>query len=372
MHKLRVMTVFGTRPEAIKMAPILQRLEMDDHYESIVVITAQHREMLDQVLDLFTISPDIDLNLMKTDQSLASLTASIFTHLDPVLQDKKPDWLLVQGDTTTVMAASLNAFYHQIKVGHVEAGLRTDSKWEPFPEEINRRIAGTIADLHFAPTTWAKSNLLREGIPSSRVHVTGNTIIDVLNQIKIKPMPVKIDQFLAQKGIKNDQKKLIVVTAHRRENFGTPLENICAALRALADQFKDQIEIVYPVHMNPNVQNPVHHMLDGINNITLLPPLDYLSLIHLLMHAYLILTDSGGIQEEATGLKTPCLVLRDVTERPEGIQAGILKLIGTNRGTIIKEAARVITDHAIHQAIADIANPYGDGNAAEEIVSLLI
>jgi UDP-N-acetylglucosamine 2-epimerase (non-hydrolysing) len=371
MNIIRVMTVFGTRPEAIKLAPVIQQLEKDPRFKSIVVVTAQHREMLDQVLDLFKIKPDHDLNLMRDDQSLASLTAAIITHLDPVLEKFKPDWLLIQGDTTTVMAAALTAFYHHIKVGHVEAGLRTWDKWQPFPEEINRQVAGVIADLHFAPTEWAKNNLLREGIDEQIIKVTGNTIIDALSQITTLPMPKNISTLLREKSILENGKRLIFVTAHRRENFGEPIQSICAAVKNLADTFPDSIEIIYPVHLNPNINKPVHALLDNIPNITLLPPLEYVSMVHLLKHAFLILTDSGGIQEEATGLGIPCLVMRKVTERPEGIDAGVLKLVGTSTETIVNEATAILSDDSIYQSMTHATNPYGDGKTSEKIVRSL-
>jgi UDP-N-acetylglucosamine 2-epimerase (non-hydrolysing) len=371
MHSVRVMTVFGTRPEAIKLAPVIQQLKADKRFETQIVVTGQHREMLDQVLEIFSIQPDRDLNLMKQDQDLASLTASIFTHLDPVLTEMKPDWLLVQGDTTTVMAAALNAYYRQIKVGHVEAGLRTGDKWQPFPEEINRRIAGVVADLHFAPTPWARDNLLKESVPEANIKVTGNTIIDALQQITQKPAPDHIQQFLDEKQIHKSGKKLIVVTAHRRENFGEPIKAVCLVLKTLAERYKNEIEIVYPVHLNPNIQRPVNTLLSEIDNITLLPPQEYLSLVHLLKNAYMILTDSGGIQEEATGLGIPCLVLRDVTERPEGVEAGILKLVGTVTVTIVSAAEILLTDPKTYASMAKAANPYGDGKAAAKIVSHL-
>jgi len=372
MGLIRIMTVFGTRPEAIKLAPVIHQLEKDPRFKSIVVITAQHREMLDQVLDLFNIKPNRDLDLMRDNQDLASLTASIFIHLDPVLKEFKPDWLLVQGDTTTVMAATLAAYYRRIKIGHVEAGLRTGDKWQPFPEEINRRVASVTADLHFAPTEWARNNLLREGIAANLIKVTGNTIIDALTQITAFPVPKEIKDLLEKKGILSGKKQLIVITAHRRENFGTPIKNICAALQSLADRYRERIEIIFPVHLNPNVNKPVHKMLNNIPNITLLPPLGYLSLVHLLKHAHLILTDSGGIQEEATGLGIPCLVLREVTERPEGIDAGVLKLVGTETDTIFNESAHLLNDQSAYQAMAQAANPYGDGKAAIKIVKRLL
>ncbi len=372
MDLIRVMTVFGTRPEAIKLAPIIQQLDKNPRFKSILVVTAQHREMLDQVLDLFKIKPNRDLDLMRANQGLASLTASIFTHLDPVLEEFKPDWMLVQGDTTTVMAATLAAYYRRIKVGHVEAGLRTGDKWQPFPEEINRRVASVTADYHFAPTEWARNNLLREGIANDLIKVTGNTIIDALTQITALPIPKEIEDLLGKKEILSGEKQLIVVTAHRRENFGIPIKNICAALQSLAKKYKDKIEIIYPVHLNPNINKPVYELLSSIPNITLLPPLEYLSLVHLLKHAHLILTDSGGIQEEATGLGVPCLVLREVTERPEGIDAGVLKLVGTDTNTIINNAAHLLDDQSAYQTMAHAANPYGDGKAAIKIVETLL
>ena len=372
MSKLRVMTVLGTRPEAIKLAPVIQRLAADERVESIVVATAQHRKMLDQVLRLFNIHPKRDLDLMREDQSLANLTAAIFTNLDPLLAEYQPDWLLAQGDTTTVMASALAAFYRQVRFGHVEAGLRTGDKRQPFPEEINRRVAGVVADLHFAPTQWAKENLLREGIPENLIRVTGNTIIDALDQIRKLPMPAEIEKLLSSKKILNGERGLIVVTAHRRESFGEPIREVCGALKVLAEKFGDRLELVYPVHLNPNIQQPVYEILGNLPNVTLLPPLEYLPTIHLLMHAKLILTDSGGIQEEATGLGIPCLVLREVTERPEGVQAGVLKLVGTSSKKIISEASLLLQDEQAYQKMAHAANPYGDGHAAEHIVSALL
>ena len=372
MKRIRVMTMFGTRPEAIKMAPVVQQLTHHDAFEPIVVATAQHREMLDQVLALFNITPERDLNLMRKDQSLAELTAAIFTHLDPVLAEYQPDWLLAQGDTTTVMASALAAFYRRIKFGHVEAGLRTGDKWQPFPEEINRRMAGVIADLHFAPTQWAQDNLLREGVTQAQIKITGNTIIDALNQIRQKPMPAEIEKLLEEKKILSGKRELIVVTAHRRESFGEPIREICTALKEIAQKYKNKIEMVYPVHLNPNIQQPVREILEGVSNISLLPPLEYLPLVHLLMHAKLILTDSGGIQEEATGLGKPCLVLREMTERPEGVQSGVLKLVGTSREKIVREASHLLEDKAAYQAMAHASNPYGDGQAAEKIIAELL
>ena len=372
VNKLRVVSIFGTRPEAVKMAPVVKALAANPQIESKVIVTAQHREMLDQVLSLFQITPDLDLNLMKPNQNLADLTADIFTSLDPILKDMRPDWMLVQGDTTTVMAASLLGYYNRIHVGHVEAGLRTGDRWQPFPEEINRRVAGVVADLHFAPTEHSRQNLLREGVPDWRIAVTGNPVIDALNEISTRPAPPEITAMLAEKGIRAGGRKLILVTAHRRENFGQPIEAICAALRALAEKYADSIHLIYPVHLNPNIQEPVHRLLDGIANITLLPPLEYLPLVHLQRNATLVLTDSGGIQEEATGLGVPTLVMRQTTERPEGVDAGVLKLVGTDTDTIVREASRLLDDNQAYQAMSHAANPFGDGHAAGRIVQAVL
>jgi UDP-N-acetylglucosamine 2-epimerase (non-hydrolysing) len=367
---LRILSVFGTRPEAVKMAPVVQQLKRTPGIESFVCVTAQHRQMLDQVLDLFAISPDIDLDLMREDQSLAQLSAAIFSKLDPVLADYTPDWVLVQGDTTTVAITALLAYYHRIKVGHVEAGLRTLDKWQPFPEEINRRVAGVVADLHFAPTDWARNNLLHEGVPDKQITLTGNPVIDALQVVAAQPEPKSIISLLNKLDIRKNGKKLILVTAHRRENFGDPLENICAALKQLAS--RDDVEIVYPVHLNPNVQEPIYRLLDGILHVTLLPPMDYLPLVHLMKQATLVLTDSGGIQEEAPVFGIPVLVLREVTERPEGVQAGSLKLVGTDVKKIVDEAALLLDDPTEYAKMSMAVNPFGDGHAAEKIVQALL
>lgn len=374
MKPLRVLSVFGTRPEAVKMAPVVQKLACTPGIESLVCVTAQHRQMLDQVLDLFDIVPDIDLNLMRPNQSLASLTSAIFTSLDPVFEDLRPDWVLAQGDTTTVMATALLAYYHRIRFGHVEAGLRTGDKWQPFPEEVNRQVAGVVADLHFAPTEWSRQNLLREGIANQKIRVTGNPVIDALQVVASQPAPPDLERLLVQIGLNRagSGKRLIVVTAHRRENFGQPLEDICAALRSLAETYGESVHLVYPVHLNPNVQEPVYRLLSRIPNITLLPPLDYLPLVHLLRRASLVLTDSGGIQEEAPGLGVPVLVLREVTERPEGVEAGTVRLVGTGREKIIAESRLLLDDPAAHAAMAQAVNPYGDGQAAGRIVEALL
>jgi UDP-N-acetylglucosamine 2-epimerase (non-hydrolysing) len=350
------------------MAPVVQRLAQTPGIESLVCVTAQHREMLDQVLNLFDITPDVDLDLMQPDQSLAQITAAIFTHLDPVLKDLKPDWILAQGDTTTVMATALLAYYNRIKFGHVEAGLRTGDKFQPFPEEINRRVAGVAADLHFTPTEWSKQNLLKENIPAAQIRVTGNPVIDALRQVADKPMPVEIARLLESFG----NARLILVTAHRRENFGQPLENICAALKTLAETYGDQIRIVYPVHLNPNVQNTVYPRLGKVSNITLLAPLDYLPMVHMEKHASLVLTDSGGLQEEAPGLGVPVLVMRAATERPEGIAAGTVKLVGTDSARIVAAARELLDDPLAYEKMARSVNPYGDGHAAERIVQALL
>jgi UDP-N-acetylglucosamine 2-epimerase (non-hydrolysing) len=325
--------------------------------------------MLDQVLGLFGIRPDVDLDLMRADQSLAELSAAIFTGLDPVLAEVKPDWVLVQGDTTTVAVASLLAYYRRIRVGHVEAGLRTHDKWQPFPEEINRRVAGAAADLHFAPTEWARRNLLREGVPEAAILVTGNPVIDALRAVARQPEPGQVTKLLKKLRV-GVARRLILVTAHRRENFGAPLEGICAALRELAA--RGDVEIVDPVHLNPNVQEPVRRLLDGVAHVTLLPPLDYLPMVHLMKRAHLVLTDSGGIQEEAPAFGVPVLVLRAVTERPEGVEAGVLKLVGTDPRRIAAEASRLLDDPAEYGRMAKAVNPFGDGQAAQRIVRALL
>ena len=369
-RKLKILSVFGTRPEAIKMAPVVRQLKDTPGIDSCVCVTAQHRQMLDQVLELFGISPEYDLNLMRDNQSLAELSAAIFTHLDPVLAAYKPDWVLAQGDTTTVAVTSMLAFYRRIKFGHIEAGLRTHNKWHPFPEEINRRIATATADLHFAPTEWSRRNLLRENIADEIIVVTGNPVIDALNYVSQQTEPGQIKDQVQQLGImKGGPKRLILVTAHRRENFGQPIEDICRAIRELAE--RQDVEIVYPVHLNPNIQEPVNRLLKNVPHITLLPPLDYLPLVHLMKHAALILTDSGGIQEEASAFGVPVLVLRETTERPEGIEAGILKLVGTETGHIVGEATRLLDDPSAYAEMAKTSSPYGDGHAAERIVEAL-
>jgi UDP-N-acetylglucosamine 2-epimerase (non-hydrolysing) len=313
-----------------------------------------------------------DLDLMRPNQTLAGLTADILRAIDPVLETEQPDWVLVQGDTTTVMTAALAAFYRGIKVGHVEAGLRTGDKRQPFPEEINRRIAGTLADLHFAPTQLSRQNLLREGVEDSHIVVTGNTAIDALQQISQKPAPQEVSKLLQKLGMTEGRRRLVLVTAHRRENFGTPIEDICAALKELSKRYHGTVQFVYPVHLNPNIQEPVHRLLGADPNIHLLDPLEYLPMVHLMKAAAFVLTDSGGIQEEATGLGKPTLVLREKTERPEGVQAGVLKLVGTDTQRIVSEAANLLDDDRAYAAMAHTSNPYGDGQAAGRIVKALL
>ncbi|MDF1520713.1 MAG: UDP-N-acetylglucosamine 2-epimerase (non-hydrolyzing) [Brevefilum sp.] len=370
---MSVMVVFGTRPEAVKLAPVIQELQKyPEQIELWTCVTAQHREMLDQVLDAFEIKPDIDLDLMRHDQNLSDLTARIFSELDPVIKKIKPDWLLIQGDTTTVMTAAILGFYNQVKIGHVEAGLRTHDKWQPFPEEVNRRIAGVVADLHFAPTENNRENLRREGISDDIIKVTGNPAIDALRIISEQTAPPEAVSILDRAGVTLGKRRLVLVTAHRRENFGQPIKDICKALKQLAQNFRDDITLIYPVHLNPNIQKPVYEILSGIENIILLEPLDYLPLVHLMKKAALILTDSGGIQEEAPSFGVPTLVLRERTERQEGVHAGTLKLVGTNTEKIYSEAKLLLDDPNAHAKMAGAVNPYGDGYAAQRIVKALL
>jgi UDP-N-acetylglucosamine 2-epimerase (non-hydrolysing) len=365
---LRALSIFGTRPEAIKLAPVLNLLKQTPAVESIVCITAQHREMLDQVLGLFEIRPDFDLDIMRPAQPLAELSAAVFRGLEPVLEEVAPDWVLVQGDTTTVMCAALLAYYHRVKIGHVEAGLRTGDKFQPFPEEVNRQVLGVVGDLHFAPTDWARDNLLREGIPAERIVVTGNTVIDALLEMVTRPVDLSTGPLA---GV-DDSQQIILVTAHRRENFGDPLERIFKALRSIATAYSGKATLIYPVHLNPNVQEPAHRLLGGVPNIRLIEPVDYLSMVHLMTRAHLILTDSGGIQEEAPALGKPVLVLREKTERPEALQAGTSVLVGTDSERIVRETRRLLDDPQAYAAMARAVNPFGDGHAAERIVAALL
>lgn len=384
----KVLSIFGTRPEAVKMAPVIKELERyPDKFESVVCITAQHRQMLDQVLDLFDIHPNHDLNIMKPGQDLYDITSNVLLGLRSVLLEEKPDIILVHGDTTTAMAASLAAFYQQIPVGHVEAGLRTNNKHSPFPEEINRKIVATVADLHFAPTDTARENLLREGGDPRSIHVTGNTVIDSLlmtvNKIRNCGLGESIatemvERFTSLKNVisrlqlPSPVSRLILVTGHRRESFGQGFESICRALVEIATAHPDT-DIIYPVHLNPNVQEPVLRILGevGLPNIFLIEPLDYLPFVYLMERSFMIITDSGGVQEEAPSLGKPVLVLRETTERPEAIAAGTVKLVGTDTKRIVSETRRLLTDPDAYRCMTAAHNPYGDGKAAARIVSIL-
>lgn len=350
------------------MAPVIEHLRRAGGVETRVCVTAQHRQMLDQVLELFGITPEVDLDLMEPNQDLAGLTSAVFQRLDPVLREFQPDWVLVQGDTTTVMAASLLAFYRRIRVGHVEAGLRTGDKWQPFPEEINRRVAGVVADLHFAPTTRARDNLLREGTAADRVSVTGNPVIDALQAIARRPYDPGRGPLA---GIPLDR-TIVLVTAHRRENFGEPFERIFSTIRSLAEAYRGEVHFVYPVHLNPQVREPAHRILGDSPHIRLIEPLDYQPMVYLMQRCRLILTDSGGLQEEGPALGKPVLVMREVTERPEAVEAGTARLVGTEPDRIRREVMRLLDDPEAYAAMAHAANPFGDGRAAERIVAFLL
>lgn len=369
---MKVLTVFGTRPEAIKMAPLVHALANDADFEAKVCVTAQHREMLDQVLKLFEITPDYDLNIMKPGQDLTDITCRILEGLKGVFADFQPDVVLVHGDTATTMATSLAAFYHRIPVGHVEAGLRTGDLYSPWPEEANRKIAGHLAMYHFAPTENSRQNLLKESIPDSHIFVTGNSVIDALLWVRDKVMG---DQHMMEKLGANypfidPNKKMILVTGHRRESFGGGFERICHALAEIAQAHPD-VQVVYPVHLNPNVSEPVKRILHDIDNIILISPQEYLPFVYLMNHAYLILTDSGGIQEEAPSLGKPVLVMRDTTERPEAVDAGTVRLVGTDTQKIVNEVNRLLTDDAEYHEMSRAHNPYGDGHACQRILAAL-
>lgn len=352
------------------MAPVIKELRRHkDQAESVICSSGQHREMLDQALRLFDIVPDFDLRLMQPDQSLAQLTARLFAGLDNVMKETKPDWVLAQGDTTTVFVAAIVAFYHGVPFGHVEAGLRTGDRLRPFPEEINRRLADIVADLYFAPTERSRRALLAEHVPDADIHVTGNTVVDAL--LAIAERPYSWDE----SPLKNlDQNgRIVLITAHRRESFGTPFRELCLAIRELAQQFaKDGVQFVYPVHLNPNVRGPVMDILSGLPNVRLFEPLDYLSIVQLMRRSTLILTDSGGIQEEAPSFGVPVLVMRETTERPEGVEVGVVRLVGTDRGRICTEVSRLLRDEKERQTMVTEVNPYGDGRAAERIVSAIL
>lgn len=368
--KIKNLIIFGTRPEAIKMAPLVQEFKKHTEFETKVCVTAQHREMLDQVLDFFQIIPDYDLNLMKPNQNLYTLTADIITELKPVLEDFQPDYVYVHGDTTTTMAASIASFYSGAKVCHVEAGLRTHNKRSPFPEEINRQVAGRICDYHFAPTEQSKINLLTENIKSQDILVTGNTVIDALLDSSGRVQEIKNEEIEFLKTIVNPEQRLILVTGHRRENHGQGFINICEALKEIALVHSD-VQIIYPVHLNPNVQKPVHDILSGISNIQLIDPLAYPAFVWLMTKAYMIVTDSGGVQEEAPSLGKPVLVMRDTTERPEAVEAGTVILVGTNKDKIIQEAESLLRDTQRYSSMSALHNPYGDGKACERIVNFI-
>ncbi len=373
MSKKKVLTVFGTRPEAIKMAPLVHALEADERFEAKCCVTAQHREMLDQVLELFEIVPDYDLNLMQPGQSLNDITARILLELKPVLQEFKPDVVLVHGDTATTFAASLAAYFEQIAVGHVEAGLRTGNIYSPWPEEGNRRLTGALAKFHFAPTCTSKQNLLKENLVEQDISVTGNTVIDALLMVQEKIYnDVKLNKKLrSQFPFLDEERKLILVTGHRRESFGDGFERICEALAITAKQHPE-VQILYPMHLNPNVREPVNRILSGLENVHLIEPQQYLPFVYLMTCADVILTDSGGIQEEAPSLGKPVLVMRETTERPEAVNAGTVKLVGTDIDKIVSSLHVLLTDNSAYQEMSFAHNPYGDGKACQRILNRLV
>lgn len=369
----KVLIVFGTRPEAIKMAPLVKMFDRNSETKCKVCVTGQHRSMLDQVLKLFEITPDWDLNIMQSGQDLTDITNKILLGMRPILKSWCPDIVLVHGDTTTTFAVSVASYYEKIQVGHVEAGLRTGNIYSPWPEEMNRKITGSIAAYHFAPTLRAKQNLLNEGICNSTIQVTGNTVIDALQEALsiIRKNPNLEGQILQQLLFLKENRRIILVTGHRRENFGVGFENICTAIRKIATFYPDVL-VVYPVHLNPSVQEPVHRILGDAENIYLIEPLEYLPFVYLMSRSYLILTDSGGIQEEAPSLGKPVLVMRDTTERPEAVDAGIVKLVGTNSNYIVNATEQLLTDNNYYQTMSEAHNPYGDGQACERIVLSVI
>lgn len=368
-EKVKIMTIFGTRPEAIKMAPVvLELFKHSDKIQPIVAVTAQHREMLDQVLNLFKIKPDYDLNIMSEGQTLFDITSKVIAGLDEVLKDAKPNMVLVHGDTTTTFAGALAAYYHKISVGHVEAGLRTGNKFSPFPEEMNRKLTAALTDLHFAPTTTARENLLREGVDEKNIFVTGNTVIDALHET-VKASFKFSDDLL--ENIDYQNKKIILVTTHRRENLGEPMRQVYKALKKLIQDFSD-IEMIFPVHKNPKVRNVVQEELGGLPQVHLTDPLDYEPFANLMNRATLILTDSGGVQEEAPSLGKPVLVLRDTTERPEAVAAGTVKLVGTKMAEVYQEARLLLTNKIEYDRMSEACNPYGDGQASKRIVQALL
>ena len=371
--KIKNLIIFGTRPEAIKMAPLVKEFQKNTHdFETKVCITAQHREMLDQVLDFFEITPDYDLDLMKPNQNLYTLTSDIITGLKPVLEEFNPDYVYVHGDTTTTMASSIASFYSGAKVCHIEAGLRTFNMQSPFPEEMNRCVTGVVTNYHFSPTETSKKNLLTESKAEESILITGNTVIDALlySVAKIKSPEFKDCEVQTLKNLIDSDKRLVLVTGHRRENHGQGFLNICKALKTIAEENKD-VQIVYPVHLNPNVQKPVYELLSGIENINLINPLSYPAFVWLMEKSYLIITDSGGVQEEAPSLGKPVLVMRDTTERPEAVDAGTVLLVGTDSDKIITEASLLLKDSEAYQKMSALHNPYGDGKACERIVNFI-
>ena len=368
MKKIKVMSVFGTRPEAIKMAPLVKELMKNEHIESIVCVTAQHREMLDQVLEIFDLKPDYDLNIMRQRQTLAGITTRALEGLSDVMAEAKPELVLVHGDTTTTFAGALAAYYNQIKVGHVEAGLRTYDKYQPFPEEMNRKLTGALTDIHLSPTKLAKEHLLLENVPEKDIYITGNTVIDALKTTIEENYKFTVDEL---NNIDFKNKKVIAMTAHRRENLGEPLKNICKAVKRIVEKYEDA-EVVYAVHKNPAVRDVVFDILGNNNRIHLLDPLDLKDMHNLMSRSYLVLTDSGGLQEEVPSMGKPVLVLRNVTERPEGIEAGTLKLAGVNEDTIFDMTETLLTNEEEYKKMAQAKNPFGDGHASERIVEIIL
>lgn len=368
----KILLVFGTRPEAIKMAPIITQLKEDIRFEFKVCVTGQHREMLDQVLKLFSIVPDYDLNIMRPGQNLISITTSILTGVTSILKEYQPDLVLVHGDTTTTLATTLAAYYNQIKVGHVEAGLRTGDLYSPWPEEGNRKVAGALAKLHFAPTETSRENLLLENINKSDIHVVGNTVIDSLLLVNklIKNNPSLAIELNGKMPFVESSNKIVLITGHRRESFGAGFDNICQAISDVAKEFKDVL-FVYPVHLNPEVQKPVNKILGNISNILLIEPLDYLPFVYLMDKSYIILTDSGGIQEEAPSLGKPVLVMRDTTERPEAVAAGTVKLVGTNRNNVYSNLHQLLSNTSVYTTMSKSHNPYGDGHSSQRILDII-
>lgn len=370
MSKINVLVAFGTRPEAIKMAPVVKALQADISFNTKVLVTAQHREMLDQVLNVFEIYPDFDLDIMKPNQTLSQLSARILGKMDDVFQEFRPDIVLVHGDTLTAFVVAQSAFYNQIDIGHVEAGLRTYNLKSPWPEEGNRQLISRIARLHFAPTSISSQSLINEGLKQEDIFITGNTVIDALLSIANKndlPLP-KLSEELFLKL--NSNEKIVLITGHRRENFGDGFKNICLALKQLAET-NPTVKFIYPVHLNPNVKNVVNDYLSDVKNIALIPPQSYLEFVNLMKHSYIILTDSGGIQEEAPSLGIPVLVMRDTTERPEAVSAGTVKLVGTDQNSIISNVQALLDDEEIYHSMSAASNPYGNGHAANQIIDIL-